>query len=256
MDTLVIKVGGNELDSPDFIKGLVGAIGWLQQREQRVVLVHGGGKEIAALQERLGLTPRFIDGLRVTDDDSMALAEMVLSGRANKALVSQFLQAGVLAAGLSGVDGGLILVEKMMHPAGDLGWVGHIVGTDTTLLRALLAGGFLPIVSPISLGRDGRSYSVNADHAAQALAAALSARALLFVSNVPGVRVNEAVVPTLTPEQAEAWIADGTISGGMIPKVRSALQAVAAGVSRAVITNLAGVREGTGTVISGEKGAA
>ncbi len=251
MDTLVLKVGGNELDDPAFLDGLAGAIGWLQA-DHRVVLVHGGGKEIAAWQERLGLTPRFIEGLRVTDDQSLAVAEMVLSARTNKMLVARLLRAGILAAGISGVDGGLLIVEKMTHPAGDLGWVGRIVGSDPLLLRALLAAGFVPVVSPISLGRDGHSYNVNADQAAQAIAVALGASALVFVSNVPGVRANGQVVASLTVAQAEAWIRDGTISGGMIPKVRAALEAVGAGVRRAVITNLAGLREGSGTAFNGE----
>ena len=250
MDTLVLKVGGNELDDPAFLDGLAGAIGWLQA-DHRVVLVHGGGREIAAWQERLGLTPRFIEGLRVTDDQSLAVAEMVLSARTNKMLVARLLRAGILAAGVSGVDGGLLIVEKMTHPAGDLGWVGRIVGSDPLLLRALLAAGFVPVVSPISLGRDGHSYNVNADQAAQAIAVALGASALVFVSNVPGVRVNGQVVASLTAAQAEAWIRDGTISGGMIPKVRAALEAVGAGVRRAVITNLAGLREGSGTAFNG-----
>jgi acetylglutamate kinase len=250
MDTLIIKVGGNELDDPAFLDGLVGAIGWLKE-DHRVVLVHGGGKEIAAWQERLGLTPRFIEGLRVTDDQSIAVAEMVLSGRTNKLLVARCLRSGILATGLSGVDGGLLIVEKMTHPAGDLGWVGRIVGSDPLVLRALLSAGFVPVVSPISLGRDGRSYNVNADQAAQAIAVALGASALFFVSNVPGVRANGQVVGSLTVAQAEGWIADGTINGGMIPKVRAALAAVGAGVRRAVITNLAGLRENTGTAVAG-----
>jgi len=248
MDTLVLKVGGNELDDPAFLDGLAGAIGWLRA-EHRVVLVHGGGKEIAAWQEKLGLTPRFIEGLRVTDDQSMAVAEMVLSARTNKMLVARLLRAGILAAGISGVDGGLLIVEKMTHPAGDLGWVGRIVGSDPLILRALLAAGFVPVVSPISLGHDGRSYNVNADQAAQAIAVALGASALLFVSNVPGVKANGQVVESLTVAQAEDWIKDGTISGGMIPKVRAALEAVNAGVGRAVITDLMGLRENSGTTV-------
>ena len=249
MDTLVIKVGGHELDDPAFLDGLVGAIGWWGA-DHRLVLVHGGGKEIAAWQEKLGLTPRFIEGLRVTDDQSMAVAEMVLSARTNKMLVARLLRAGILAAGISGVDGGLLIVEKMTHPAGDLGWVGRIVGSDPLILRALLAGGFVPVVSPISLGRDGRSYNVNADQAAQAVAVALGASALVFVSNVPGVKANGQVVESLTVAQAEGWIKDGTINGGMIPKVRAAVEAVNAGVRRAVITNLAGLRENTGTAVA------
>lgn len=248
--TVVLKIGGNEIDQPGFLAAMAQATARLRAR-QRAVIVHGGGKEIADLQKRLGLQPRFLDGLRVTDDDSLAVAEMVLSGRVNKRVVAALLQAGIPAIGLSGVDDGLLRVERMTHPSGDLGWVGQIVEVNPTPLQVLLNAGMTPVVSPISLGRDGHSYNVNADQAALAIARGLGAARLVFVSNVPGVLVDGQCVRALTTEQAEAWIGEGIISGGMIPKVRAALEAAASGVAQAVITDLAGLAGDGGTVFVG-----
>ena len=245
---LVIKVGGNEIDQEDFLAGLVAAVVEVR-KEAAPIIVHGGGKEIARWQERLGLVPRFVEGLRVTDGESLAVAEMVLSGLVNKRLVARLVAARVPAVGLSGVDWGLIRVEKMVHPAGDLGQVGRIVEVHPEGLEALTRQGVVPVISPISLGLDGQAYNVNADHAALAVAAALGAESLVFLTNVPGVLIDDQPVPHLTAPEAEDLIANGIIVGGMIPKVRSALEAVAAGVSRAVITDLDGLREGTGTAI-------
>jgi acetylglutamate kinase len=145
------------------------------------------------------------------------------------------------------VDGGLLRVERMAHPSGDLGWVGQIVDANPAPVLALLDARIVPVISPISLGLDGHSYNVNADHAAMAIARALRAERLAFVSNVPGVLVAGQCVRAVTPEQAEAWIAEGIVTGGMIPKVRSALEAVASGVPLAVIADLAGLIAGSGT---------
>ncbi len=250
--TIVLKIGGNEIDQSGFLAGMAEAVTRLRARWQPVI-VHGGGKEIADLQKRLGLQPRFLDGLRVTDDDSLAVAEMVLSGRVNKRVVAALLQASIPAIGLSGVDGGLLRVERMTHPGGDLGWVGQIVEVDPTPLQILLNAGMTPVVSPISLGRDGHSYNVNADQAALAIARGLGATRLVFVSNVPGVLVAGQCVRALTVAQAEAWISEGVISGGMIPKVRAALEAVAGGVAQAAITDLRGLANDGGTVFVGRE---
>ena len=165
----MLKVGGNELDDAAFVDGLVDALRYLWQR-RAVAIVHGGGRAIARLQERLRLEPRFVDGLRVTDDESLDVAEMVLSGWVNKRLVARLVAAGVPAAGLSGVDNGLFRVVKMAHHTFDLGWVGDITQTHPADVEALLERGVTPVVSPISLGLDGHTYNVNADHAAAALA--------------------------------------------------------------------------------------
>ena len=246
MDTIVLKIGGNEIDDEAFLAGLVEALGALK-REAAPVLVHGGGKEIAQLQKALGIEPRFVEGLRVTDEASLRVAEMVLSGAVNKRLVGRLVAGGIAAAGLSGVDGGLLRVRRMEHPAGDLGWVGEVTAVEPTLVRLLVERGVVPVISPISLGLDGRTYNVNADQAATALARALGARSLAFVTNVPGVLSAGRVMAALTAGQAEDWIAQGVISGGMVPKVRAALAVLAGGVPEARIVDLAGLRVGGGT---------
>jgi acetylglutamate kinase len=250
LESIVLKVGGNELDDPAFVDGLVDALRYLWQRRS-VAVVHGGGKAIARLQERLRLEPRFVDGLRVTDDESLDVAEMVLSGWVNKRLVGRLVTEGLPAVGLSGVDNGLFRVVKMKHEAHDLGWVGDVVDTHPQEVASLLDRGVTPVVSPISLGLDGHTYNVNADHAAAALACALGAGELAFVSNVPGVWGEGApegeCIPLLTPGQVEALIASGEVHGGMVPKVRSALKALDAGVPQVRITNLAGLCSDGGT---------
>jgi acetylglutamate kinase len=218
--------------------------------DHRMLIVHGGGKEIASWQERLGLEPHFVEGLRVTDAQSLQVAEMVLSGLVNKRLVARLVAGGVPAVGLSGVDGGLIRVERMSHPAGDLGFVGRVVEVNPTSLEALLGQGLLPVISPISLGLDGQTYNVNADHAARAIARAVGTESLVFVSDVPGVLVEGSPLPHLGTDQVEPLIRDGVIGGGMVPKVRSALAALAGGVLTVRITNLEGLRSGGGTVIN------
>lgn len=246
--TVVVKVGGNDLDDDAFLHGLVAAVRALQEEGMRPVIVHGGGKAITEYQTRMGLVEARIEGLRVTDEASLDLAEMVLSGLMNKRIVRAFVHEGVRAAGISGVDDGTIYVEKMWHPLGDLGRVGEVRDVDPHLLLALLDAGIVPIVSPISFGAlDALSYNVNADHAATAIAAKLGAIKLIFVTNVPGVLVAGRICRALTAKQAENWIEEGIIGGGMVPKVRSALAAVRGGVAQAVITNLAGVQEGSGT---------
>lgn len=255
MERIVLKIGGNELDDDRFVSGLIDALRALRQT-CAVALVHGGGKAIARLQERLCLEPRFVDGLRVTDDESLDVAEMVLSGWINKRLVARLVAAGVPALGLSGVDDGLFRVVKLSHNTHDLGWVGDIIETHSSEVAALLARGVTPVISPISLGLDGHTYNVNADHAASALACALGVGELVFVSNVPGVLIGMHAgtadaggecVPLLTSTEVESFIRSGEINGGMVPKVRSALSALERGVPRVRITNLEGLTSDGGT---------
>jgi len=249
---MVLKVGGNELDDNNFLYGLAKTVKKIIQEGNRPVIVHGGGKAIAHYQQAMGLAPQFIEGLRVTDDESLDIAEMVLSGLMNKRIVRALLKEDVLATGLSGVDGGTIYVEKMWHPLGDLGRVGEIHDVDDTVVKALMAANIVPVISPISIGaHDSLSYNVNADHAATAIAAKLAALQLIFVSNVPGVLIAGRVARAITASQAEAWIEEKIITGGMIPKVRSAIHAVRNGIAQAVITNLAGIQANEGTGIIG-----
>jgi acetylglutamate kinase len=245
MTTLVLKIGGNEIDDPTFVADLARLVAGMRPVP---VVVHGGGKEIGAIQRALGGEPRFVGGLRVTDAYALQAAEMVLRGLVNTRLVAALLAAGADAQGLSGVDRGLIRVERQSHPEGDLGNVGRPVAVRAEVLHTLLDQNVLPVIAPISLGFDG-VYNVNADEAAGAVAAALGDAEVVFVTNVPGVLVDDMVAPQLTQAQIGLLIDDRTISGGMIPKVRAALTALEAGVRTARITNLAGLGQGIGTVI-------
>ncbi len=244
----LVKVGGAELKEGPALQSLVGALVQMTLAGH-VVIVHGGGSEIAELQKRLGIEPRFVEGLRVTDEESLRVAEMVLSGLVNKRLVGHLVMAGVRAIGLSGVDAGLLRGERLRHPVGDLGRVGEIQQVQVDCLYGLLEQGFTPVISPISLGSDGHPLNVNADHAALAIAGALRPAEAFFLTDVPGVKLDGQVLESLDARRAEAMIQSQQITGGMIPKVRSALQAIAAGASRVRITNLEGLVHDTGTAI-------
>jgi acetylglutamate kinase len=243
---LVLKIGGQELDNPTFVKRMGQAVAAL---ETPPILVHGGGKEIRELQNRLGVKPQYIDGLRVTDAESLDIVQMVLVGRVNKRLVSSLSMAGVDAFGMSGVDRAAIKAEKLEHPQGDLGLVGRVVAVRTEVFARLLEDGVTPVLSPICYGPDGSIFNVNADHVALAVAIAMQAEALVFVSNVPGVLRNDELLSHLTVAEVEQLIEEKVIIDGMIPKARSALAAVSGGVSAVKITNLAGLKKGTGTTI-------
>jgi acetylglutamate kinase len=237
-------VGGNDLDKPGFVADLARAIAELSHHTP-CILVHGGGQAVTHLQQQLGIKPIYVNGQRVTDETSLEAVEMVLSGLVNKQLVEALLRAGVDAMGMSGVDRGLLQVEAWSP---ELGRVGRIVAVRTEVLLGFCAHGVVPVVSPISLGPQGH-YNVNADHAAGAIAAALKAPHATFVTNVPGVRVGDEVARSLSVAQANELIAHAVITGGMIPKVQAALAAIASGVQQAIITDLPGLRSGTGTVL-------
>ncbi len=243
----VYKIGGNELNDPGFLDTLAMAVA---QAKEPVVIVHGGGRAIAGLQAQLGLKTVKVDGLRVTDRKSLLVAEMALSGQANKMIVKAMLAAGIDAIGISGVDGGLLRCKKKAHPTADLGYVGQIDEVRAKLLHGLMGQGLTVVVSPISLGWDGNTYNVNADEAASAVAAALDADLLNFISNVPGVLENGRILPNLTIHQTETLITDGIITDGMVPKVKAALDAVEQGVLQARIVNLTGLLQSGGTRFS------
>lgn len=241
----VVKIGGNEIDEPSFLPRLAQA---LSRLEQPVAIVHGGGRAIAGMQIRLGLEPRKVDGLRVTDDQSLQVTQMVLSGDVNKRIVQALLEHGIPAVGLSGVDGGLLRCERKRYKQQDLGWVGHIVKVERRVLDLFAGEGFTPVISPVSLGLDGAIYNVNADEAASAIAAALGAPKAWFISNVAAVLDdNGQPIDGVTADQAARLIENGAIRDGMIPKVHAALELVASGVSEVIITNIDGLRAGGGT---------
>ena len=244
--TIVIKISGHELDSPDYLAEFADIV---RELNAPAVIVHGGGKEITQLQQKLAIEPKFVDGVRITDEASLSLVEMVLCGTVNKRLVRTLVNAGVNALGVSGVDGGMISAAKLYHASVDMGFTGQVTAVRVDVLLNLLDANLIPIVAPICLGAEN-NYNVNADHVAGAIAAALDAERLIFLSNVEGVLKDDAVISTLTPEATAALIADGTIFGGMIPKVQTALYALEGEVQQAVITNLAGLRSGGGTVFT------
>jgi acetylglutamate kinase len=244
----LVKVSGSDLDDATFSRRLAEWLVAENATGRPAALVHGGGKEITELLGALKLESRFVDGLRVTDAPTRDVALMVLAGLANKRMVAHVINAGGAAIGLSGVDGALIRVHAL-NPA--LGFVGKPVAVDAELLTLLFAHGHVPIINPMSIGDDGAIYNVNADHAAGALAAALDAELLTFVTNVPGVLdANKQLLPTLTAIDVEKLIESGVINGGMIPKVRTCLEAVVSGVKRVRITNLDGLLAHGGTVFS------
>jgi len=248
--TFVIKYGGSFMDSPDAeVRNSVARdLVFLEAVEINPVVVHGGGKELTALLSAFQIESRFVDGLRVTDARTRDAALMTLSGLANKRLVAAFLAAGIDAIGVSGVDGGLVRVRKLNEA---LQFVGKPVSVRAPLLHSWLDGGIVPVIAPMSVGEDGEIYNVNADHVAGAVAAALDASMLTFITNVTAVLGKDgAAIKSLTLDETEALIADGTITGGMIPKVRTALEALGGGVHSVRITNLDGVSAGTGTTFT------
>lgn len=244
----VLKIGGNELSDSAFLKNLAHTVASL---DEPVTIVHGGGQAIADMQARLGLQAVKVDGLRVTDAESLAVSQMVLSGQTNKIIVVALLAAGVNAVGISGVDGGLLRCIKKQHLTADLGYVGQIVKVQPQIIKMLIAQGVVPVISPISLGLEGQVYNVNADEAAGAVAAALAARVLSFISNIPGVLdQHDQPIAKLTSAQTEQLIQRGIIRDGMVPKVRAALDVVDQGVPNVRIVNLNGLIAGHGTLFS------
>src|SRR2546425_670325 len=262
--TVVVKYGGSlmspEDDSPagdTLIEDLV----LLKSIGVDPVLIHGGGPEITRMLDRLGKRSRFVNGLRVTDDETMDVVEMVLAGRANKALVSMIVAAGGSAVGVSGKDGKVLQARKLPGPEG-LGHVGEIDAVDPTLIKLLSGNGYIPVVASIGIGADGRSFNLNADHAAGALAAALGASKFILLTDVPGVLAGgegDEVLSTLQANDARRLIREGVIARGMIPKVEACLAALSAGVPTAHIIGAAQphallvelfTEEGVGTMIT------
>lgn len=226
----VYKLGGPALEDPGLLVALAE-----EMRRTRAVLVHGGGRHVDRMLRALGIESRFVDGRRETSPAAMEVVEMVLSGVVNKSLVSALTAAGVPAVGLSGRDAGLL--RARVEPG--LGRVGTPARVRGDVIEALWSGGFLPVVSPVADGPSGESLNVNADEAALGLALALRARTLVYFSDVDGVRVADAPLAALTAEEAERRIGDGTIAGGMAMKVRTALEAMRAGVPEVVIAGRA-----------------
>ncbi len=223
--TRVIKIGGRAQRDPRLAGAIAGA---RSAGAARIIVVHGGGDEISALQRVMGVAPAFVDGRRVTSRSDITLLRMALSGAANKALVSALLDHGVPAAGLSGEDGALLVADRV--PDERLGFVGHPAHVETRVLDALLDGGLLPVISPLARGADGGALNVNADDAAAAIAAAVSADELLLISDVPGVLVQGTSRSSLGLHEARELIASGIARDGMAAKLEAASAALEGGV--------------------------
>jgi acetylglutamate kinase len=221
-EVTVVKVGGNEVDDAAWVARLARAV---VARGGHVVLVHGGGKEVSELQRRLGAEPEWRDGLRVTTPAALKAVAMVLSGVVNKRLASALVTAGAEGVGVSGEDGGLLRARVARQ--GEMGRTGEIERVRTELLRGWLGQGLTPVISPVSRGPDGAALNVNADDAAAAVAAALGASELLFVSNVAGVLAGGEVLESVELDEVEGLITGGVAQGGMAPKLRAAGRAAA-----------------------------
>lgn len=245
---LVLKIGGNQVEDEAFLAEFVATVKGLLT-DYAVVIVHGGGKEITDLHSQLGVGFETVEGLRATSSQSMHLVGMVLNGTVNTRLVRWLVNAGVDAIGMSGIDMGLVRTIPLTVKGKSLGLVGQVQRVNGEALLQLLDLSLTPVISPVSLGDDGQAYNVNADHVAAGVAKAVEATKLVFVSNVPGVQVTGRTMRALSLAQIEGLIADGHITGGMIPKVRSATEAVERGVHQAVITDLAGLARGEGTAV-------
>jgi len=236
--TVVVKYGGSVLDAAGR-STIAEDLALLKGAGIDPVLVHGGGPEITRMLERLGKPSTFVNGLRVTDAETMEVVEMVLAGRANKSLVSAITQAGGRAVGLSGKDGRMLLARKYESDV-DLGQVGEVAAVDPSLVRAVSEDGYIPVIASIGIGADGTSYNLNADTAAGALAVAVGASKFILLTDVDGVyrdREAKTLVSELRAAEAESMTEDGTISRGMIPKVAACLDAIRGGVPSAHIIN-------------------
>ncbi|MBB2204613.1 acetylglutamate kinase [Gluconacetobacter takamatsuzukensis] len=245
-DTIVVKYGGHAMVDDSLSNAFGHDIALLKLVGVNPVVVHGGGPQISAMLTRLQIPSTFVDGLRVTDAAMVDVIEMVLAGKVNKQVAGLINQAGALAVGISGKDGGLITARRLRRTVRDadslieqvldLGFVGEPVRIDPRVLYALSGSGLIPVVAPVGIGEKGETYNINADTAAGAIAGAVHATRLLMLTDVPGVLdENGELIPELTAEEARRGIASGMISGGMIPKVETCLEAVRAGAKAAVI---------------------
>ena len=231
----VVKYGGSAIVNAELKKAVIEDIAMLKYIGLKPVVVHGGGAEISSLLARLGKESVFIDGLRVTDEETASVAEMVLSGSIGKSLVDNLEQVGIKAVGISGKDGRTFLCEKKKDEKGrDLGFVGEIKKVDTTLVDSLLKSNFVPVLSPVGVDTEGNTYNINADYAASAIAGALSAQKLIFLTDVEGILKDKddpsTIIRTLTHGEAVSYIEQGIIKGGMIPKVQCCFDGLEKGV--------------------------
>ena len=236
--TIVVKYGGNAMTDEKLKHSFARDVVLLKLVGMNPVVVHGGGPQIDDMLKRVGKEGHFIQGMRVTDAETMSVVEMVLGGQVNKEIVNLINQHGGKAVGLTGKDGNFIRAQKLLMPSLenpgqmiDLGQVGDIVAIDPALIALLDSGAFIPVIAPIGVGEDNETYNINADVVAGKIAEILKAEKLVLLTNTPGVLDKEGRLLTgITPKQIDDMVADGTLSGGMLPKIGSALDAARSGV--------------------------
>ncbi|HTP66878.1 MAG TPA: acetylglutamate kinase [Geobacteraceae bacterium] len=243
--TIVIKYGGHAMADEKLKKSFALDVILLKYIGINPVIVHGGGPQINETLKRYGIVSEFVKGMRVTDTATMAVVEMVLTGQVNKEVVGYINQHGGRAAGLSGKDGGLLLCRKMLQEIKrddgsveevDIGFVGDVIKVDTAILNTLEAGGFIPVIAPVGVGRDGESYNINADLVAGRVAAALAAEKLILLTDVAGVKdLNGDLLSSIRMTDVPSLIEKGAITGGMIPKVTCCVDSLQDGVKKAHI---------------------
>ena len=232
---IVVKYGGSAMSDEELKRNVIKDVTLLKLVGFKPIVVHGGGKDISTWVKKVGKEAQFVNGLRVTDDETMEIAEMVL-GKVNKSLVAMVQELGVKAVGISGKDGGLLKVEKKYSEGQDIGFVGNITEVNTKILEDLLENDFLPIVSPIGLDDKFETYNINADDAACAIAKAMHADKLAFLTDIEGVYKDpddkSTFISRLTVSQAKELISEGYIGGGMLPKLNNCTDAIENGVNR------------------------
>ncbi len=235
--TIVIKYGGNAMINEDLKRSVMEDITLLKYVGMNPVIVHGGGPDISAALKTYNVESKFVSGLRVTDADTMRIAQMVLVGKTNKEVVSNINLNGGKAVGLCGIDGKIIECERLTKDSDgndiDVGFVGNIKKVNANIIRSLCEDEYIPVIAPVGTDDEGQSYNINADTVASAVATAMGAEKLIFLTDVEGVKdAKDDIIFEITTSDAENLIADGTISGGMIPKVRACVKAVEEGVNR------------------------
>ena len=232
---IVVKYGGSAMVDEELKKRVIQDVTLLKLVGFKPIIVHGGGKDISRMVERVGMTPQFVNGLRVTDAETMEIVEMVLN-RVNKGLVQLVESLGVRAIGISGKDGGLLQVDKKYSDGKDIGFVGQVKKVNAEILWDLLEKDFLPVICTVGLDDEFQSYNINADDAACAIAQAMEAEKLAFLTDIEGVYKDpkdpETLISELTVTEAKALITDGYIGGGMLPKLQNCIDAIESGVSR------------------------
>ncbi|MBN8551133.1 MAG: acetylglutamate kinase [Deltaproteobacteria bacterium] len=249
---VVIKFGGSALEVPEAAATFASDLVKVQSTGYQAIVVHGGGKSLSNLMTKVGLEPRFVEGLRYTDAATLELAQMVLAGKANKDLVALINLAGGTAVGLSGTDGHTFTPQQIRSPQGaDLGFVGEIANVNPALLLELLKSSFIPVVCSVGHDKNGQGLNVNADHVAAELARELQVQDLILLTDVDGIKIEGKLLQRISFKEGQALITHKDVSGGMRPKIEYAVRALLGGVKRAHIVN-AGNRGIVGKILAGE----